>query len=261
MIETDRMSSLRCTRQLKIAACGCLLLAAFATLATAQDIDAPSIQVGPISHGKVFTFLFLSLGPANIVGPFMQMTQGRDRNFKRRLAAQGVLIAALGLVVAATLGARTLASWGISAAALLITVGILLFLIALQLVLDQYKAHKPPGEEPRLDKAPTSSSLPLAFSPLAFPTIVTPYGVGVLILAMTLASEKTVGAFSILVIAAVVLVLDLLVMWTLDRLLKAPVVASAFGIVGAVMAVLQIALGIQAILVGLRLSGFIPPHA
>jgi multiple antibiotic resistance protein len=257
MMDTERISGSARTVRLKPAACGCLLLVASTTLVAAQDLDAASTTLVPISLGKVFTFLFLSLGPANIVGPFMQMTRGRDQAFKRRLAAQGILIAAIALLVAATLGAWTLADWGVSAAALFITVGILLSLVGFQLVMAQYRSQASQAEPPSLDTAPTSSSFSLAFSPLAFPTIVTPYGIGVLVLAMTLASEETPGVFSILAIAALVLALDLLVMWALDLLLKAPLVVAAFGIVASVMAVLQIALGIQAILVGLRLSGFI----
>ena len=61
---------------------------------------------------------------------------------------------------------------------------------------------------------------------------------------------------NILGVASFVLLLDLLAMLFADRILKTPFVAVALGIVGAVMGVLQAALGIEAIVLALRLLGY-----
>ena len=61
----------------------------------------------------------------------------------------------------------------------------------------------------------------------------------------------------ILGVVAFVLLLNLLAMLFADRILKAPFVAPALGIVGAVLGVLQIALGVQAAVVGLRILGIV----
>jgi multiple antibiotic resistance protein len=93
------------------------------------------------------------------------MTHGHDDAFKRRLAFRGIIIAALGLLAAATIGANTLHQWGISAGALQLAAGIILFLIALTPVLAQYDHNKPQHEAPRHAASPAD----LALSPLAFP--------------------------------------------------------------------------------------------
>ena len=122
-----------------------------------------------------------------------------------------------------------------------LTAGIVLFLVALRPVLEQYATHEPrtQGEVPA--EVPATSPSALAFSPLAFPTIVTPYGIAVLIIGVTLGRHDSDSGR-----VAFVLLLNLLAMLFADRILKAPFVAPALGIVGAVLGVLQIALGVQA---------------
>lgn len=90
------------------------------------------------------------------------------------------------MLAAATIGANILHKWGISVGALQLAAGIVLFLIALRPVLEQYEPKKPETEAQGSSASPAPSSSDLAFSPLAFPTIVTPYGVAVLILVVTL---------------------------------------------------------------------------
>lgn len=234
------------------------LLSGWASSALAQGAMAPAAQTPfPFTLGKVFTFLFLTLGPFHVIGPFVEMTRGRDETFRRRLAFQGVLIAALGLLAAAVFGVRTLNKWGVSPAAVFIATGILFFLTALRVVMAQYKPRPHEAALAHGDPEPARSVASLAFSPLAFPTIVTPYGIAVLVLAMRLASAETATALQILAITALVLAADLVAMLAAHSALKPSPVASAFGLVGSVMAVLQIALGVQAIIVGLRLLGVV----
>jgi len=205
------------------------------------------------SFGDVFTFLFLTLGPLKILGPFATMTRGRDATFKRQLAVQGIVIAVIALFAAATIGAKLLNKWGISVGALLMTAGVILFMVALRSVLEQYAPQSRP-EAPAtaaVDASPTT----LAFSPLAFPTIVTPYGVAVLVLMVTFCQGHIAAVLQVLGVAGFVLVLDLLAMLSADRIFRTPFVAPVLGIVGAVLGVLQVALGVQAVMTGLRLLG------
>lgn len=231
------------------------------TLAIAQEPtpDATgSTPENPFSFGKVFTFLLLTLGPFNVVGPFVAMTRERDAAFKRKLAFEATLIAGLALLVAGLLGARILDNWGVSVGALFVTGGTILFIVALRPVLEQYSRREARAVAAAAASEEEPAASALAFSPLAFPTIVTPYGVAVLIMLMTLAPDSQ-ERLQILGLAALVLVLDLLAMLAAERILKAPFVAIALGISGSVMAVLQIALGVQAIVVGLRILGIVGP--
>lgn len=207
-----------------------------------------ALRAGSVALDQIFLFLFMSLGPFNVIAPFAAMTRDRDAAFRRRLALRGTGIAAIALVVAATVGARILRNWEVSTESLLLTGGIILFAVALRRVMQQYA---PLAQRPAL---PATESM--AFSPLAFPTIVTPFGISVLVVSLRLRPGNA-AVMEIMGLTALVLVLDLLAMIFADRILRAPFVASSFQILGAVMVVLQVALGIEVMLYGLRLLGVV----
>jgi multiple antibiotic resistance protein len=170
------------------------------------------------------------------------------------LALQGTLIAAIGALAAGTIGAHTLRRWGVSIGALELTTGLILFLVALQPVLQQY-APTGSATEPSESAQELKPASALAFSPLAFPTIVTPYGIAVLVMLVTVRAGDPDIVRQIWAVTGLVLVLDLLGMLGADRILRTPFVAPVLGIIGAVMGVLQVALGVQAIAIGLHLLG------
>ena len=228
------------------------LLSALTSLAGAQSTLPAGAEPPVFSFGKVFTFLFLTLGPLKIIGPFAEMTRGRDAAFRRELAYRGAAVAAVGLLVAVTIGTRILDKWGISVGALLLTAGIVLFLVALRPVLEQYAGHDARAEAAQTAATSEHPSKALAITPLAFPTIVTPYGVAVLILLMALGANRAIG---ILAVTAAVLGVDLLAMLGADRILRTPFVRTLLLIIGMVLGILQVALGIQTAAAGVRLLG------
>ena len=90
---------------------------------------------------------------------------------------------------------------------------------------------------------------------MAFPTIVTPYGVALLVMLVTLAPGGTWELLKVLGVTLFVLGLDLLAMLGATRILQSRSLASALGIAGTVMGVLQVSLGVQASLNALALLG------
>src|SRR5277367_2156636 len=130
------------------------------------------------SFSEMFTFFFLMLGPLKILGPFVQMTRGRDANFVRMLAFRAFGFSCVALLFAAIAGEHSLRKYHISVAVLAIAAGIILFLVALRTVMQQFDLST--------ETAPVQyePNLRLAFSPLSFPTIVTPYGVAAVIVCM-----------------------------------------------------------------------------
>jgi Sodium:alanine symporter family len=112
--------------------------------------------------------------------------------------------------------------------------------------------HDPKGQESTTAPVAPSS---LAFAPLAYPTIVTPYGIAVLVV---LVSASNAMVTEILALTAVVLVRDLLTILLADRILKTAFVASSLNNAGAV-GVLQVALGVEVIVFALRLLGVVDP--
>ncbi len=241
------------SRRRDVAAVGALIVLAATSAVYAQDAPAVAATgARTFSLGKSFTFLFLTLGPLKVVGPFAMMTRGRDEAFKRWLALEGICIAAVAAIVAATVGSNILKNWGVSLDALTLTAGVVLFLVALRPVLEQY-AHHETAAVPSAGPPPSASSL--AYSPLAFPTIIAPHGIAVLVILVTLAGDDSSLVLKLLGLVALVLVLDYLAMRVAERIVTTPFVKPLLGILGSVMSVLQIALGVQAIVGALQRMG------
>ncbi len=229
---------------------------AFLVLATGTLVAAPVLAEDSgatlsLELGKIFTFFFLTLGPKAVIAPFASCTANISQVERRKVALATTGIALLSILIAATIGVRVLSNWGISSGALLIAAGIILFLIALDSIRDQYQ----PGEKQAEQANEPFSVRRLAFN-LAFPYVVSPYGVAVVILVLT-SRPAHVSLLPIVGMLLGIMLLNLLVMLNTQRIVNSPYIAPAFAILGAVLAVLQAALGIQAILVGLRIAGIV----
>ena len=125
---------------------GFLALTLWAVVSARQGTAPESEAVfRSFSTGKVFTFIFVTMGPLNVLEPFARLTRGQPQGFKRRLALEAAVISAVATLAAASIGAMALRMWGISAGALYLTAGILLFLVALRQVLNQYLPRGGPG--------------------------------------------------------------------------------------------------------------------
>lgn len=229
------------------------ILALLVPAAAAQrviDNSSGAPQSVNFSLGKIFTFLFLTLGPLKLLKPFHSMTRGCSAELRKSLALRSTLISLIAIILASISGSTILHNWGISIGSLLLTAGLVLFLVALKPILEQFAQNNPQAmPEPAQDASPPS---PMQ---LAFPTIVTPYGIAILIVLVSLHSD-TSSFLQILGVAVFILLLDLLAMLFADRILKTPLVAIALGIIGVVMGVLQVALGVSACVLALHLLGF-----
>jgi multiple antibiotic resistance protein len=217
------------------------MLPAIAEAATDMVPDQPVVSIR-----KIFMLLFLMLGPVKILVPFVNMTKGSDAAFRRRLATRAILLSTAALAVAGSLGRGFMENFNISVPVLALTGGIILFLVALQTVLQQASGA------PRLPQGEAQQGLHLAFSPLAFPVIVTPYGIAAVIVFAALLPEydaKLMLAGAVLLI----LLLDWLAMLFADTVLKWA--GAALQIFAVVLGVTQIALGLQVIMHNLALIG------
>jgi multiple antibiotic resistance protein len=203
----------------------------------------------PVTWGMIFALLFLMLGPIKLLGPFAAATKDSDPVFRLRLATRAFLFSIAAVTIAAGLGKHMLDNFAIPVQVLQIAAGVILFLVALQAVMQQYSATGPSDHT----EPPT---LALAFSPLAFPTIVTPYGIAAVTILVALAPTTEIA----LMLAGVVyfiLFLDWLAM------LAAHVIVRCLGplllLLGVVLGVNQVALGLQLMLGGI--SGLIAQGA
>jgi multiple antibiotic resistance protein len=216
-----------------------LTLVPFAAAAQSTGVLATK---RPITWGMIFALLFLMLGPIKLLGTFAAMTKDCDRIFRLRLATRAFLFSSAAVTIAATLGKQMLDNFAIPVLVLQIAAGLILFLVALQAVMQQYDVTYPHDRT----EPPT---LALAFSPLAFPTIVAPYGIAAVTILTALASTTGIS----LMLAGFVyfiLFLDWLAM------LAAHIVVRWFSplllLFGVVLGVTQVALGLQLMLGGME---------
>ncbi|HJS52649.1 MAG TPA: MarC family protein [Pyrinomonadaceae bacterium] len=211
--------------------------------------ESESARALMLTPGKIFTFFFVMLGPLKILGPFVRSTYGMDIAEARRLAFKGVLIACLAGVLAAVAGQRIILNWGLSSASLLLAAGLVMLLIALRAILSQFQ----PGPHVLNENEGEGSRVsPLS---LAFPNIVTPYGVAALILLLG-ASEGS-RDLNIFGIFLGVMAINFVAMWFARPILK--YTSGALQILSALFGVLQVALAIQLLVGGFRLLGVVPP--
>ena len=225
------------------------LVLGHAPSALASSSFRSSISSAHVDLGEAFTFFFLMLGPVNVLGPFVKMTERADDRFRRQLAIRATIFSCLALAAAALVGERGLRDYGVSLNVLALTGGLVLSVVAFQTILDQFRPV-------HTDKAGAETvSLDSAVLHLAFPTIITPYGIAAVIIFAAVASD-TSTKIAIFLIALGVLLLDLFAMLVARPLLKwlgAPLL-----ILNAVLAIIQLAFGVQIIVNSLAAIGVFP---
>ena len=225
----------------------CLLAAGAAWAADASTAQAP---VKRFPARQVFTFLFLMLGPFKIIGPFAMVTKGADAALTRRIALRATLFSSIALLAAALLGEGILSSYGMPLPILSLAAGLILFLVALINILQQFR---PPAQHDEASEAPVPlPTMKVALTPLAFPAIVTPYGIAALVVFLALSPDLR----SRLLVGVIMLGIMLLnLCFMLMTRLMLPVLTVLMPILGAVLGIVQVALGLQIINNSLRALG------
>ncbi|MEB3242569.1 MAG: MarC family protein [Cyanobacteriota bacterium] len=195
---------------------------------------------------KLIVLLFVMTGPLRVIPAFASLTASFSPASRHRLARRGVVVAALGVLLAVVVGHPVLEAWDTTPQALAAATGLLLLLAALQPLVGWPAAAppRPSPSEPELDIGQ------FALTPLAFPTILPPYAVGVLVLfAGFFPDLASLG--KMLAAAYSLLLINLVAMIYARQILKV-IRASTLQLLGAVFGVLQLALAIQMIFWALR---------
>lgn len=236
------VNRLRCASRSILVPVLAIVLAACSPMQTfAQSpigVDMPEVEFGA---RKMFLMLFLMLGPIKILVPFVTITSNCDPRFRRRMARRAIVFSAAALTIAGLLGRTMLENFEISLPVLAMTGGIILFLVALRTVLQQSTSlpDRPtePGQPP---------DLKLALTPLAFPTIVTPYGIAAVIVFATLAGGRQAESLTVAGIVLLILALDWVAMTFAEIILSW--IGTSLQVLAVVLGVTQAALGLQIIL-------------
>ncbi len=226
---------------------GLLVLSSLVSPALAQTEIAGRLNEPNVSARKIFIMLFLMLGPIKILVPFVNLTRNADPVLRRRLATRAILFSMAALALAGVLGRNILENFEISVPVLALTGGLILFLVALRTVLEQSTLQT------RLKQDPLSPGTDLALSPLAFPVIVTPYGIAAVIVFATLAQDDISAKLMIASIVLLILLLDWVAMLFAGAILEWT--GTALQVFTVVLGVTQIALGLQIITHSLSMIG------
>jgi multiple antibiotic resistance protein len=201
-----------------------------------------------IDAAQIFTLFFIMLGPLKLLAPFARATRTLDEPHLRLLALNTIGIATAAMIAGAFFGRSLLFKWDVSVPVLWFVGGLVFFLVSMQGVMSQFAVEAPtPAAGPGAD-APAPSRI-------AFPMVVTPYGMAALIVLLAV-SHDTHRIFQVVVIAVAVMVLNLIAMIYVRPILKLigpTVLQAAFAVLG----VLTAALALQIVLQSLRAEGII----
>ena len=160
---------------------------------------------------------------------------GAEPAIVNKLAIRAIIFSSISLLLAGVLGQMILTRYGIPIPILGISGGIILFLVALLNIIHQF------GPSPATNEKAPVPTMNMAISPLAFPTIVTPYGIAAVIVFLSfcpdLNSKLTVAAIVLAIMA-----LNLVIMLVTRYIFKP--LAIILALLGAILGVVQVALGL-----------------
>jgi multiple antibiotic resistance protein len=195
---------------------------------------------------KFFVLFFVVVEPISLVPLFAALTAGADEGFRRRMSLKAVVLSGLVLLLFAVGGAWFLRMMSISIEAFRIAGGIMLFLIALEMVFARESGTRTTTME--LDESRRRADI--AVFPLAFPFIAGPGALAIVLL--TFGAAKADLLLSLGLFGVVMLVLA--ITYVLMRL--TPLVMRGMGVTGAnvvnrLSGVVLAALAVQFVIDGL----------
>jgi multiple antibiotic resistance protein len=197
----------------------------------------------------IFTVFFMLLGPIKLIPAFGAATRGADPRFKRSVAIRGAVIGSALCAFIALAGGMLLGKYRISIDALRIAGGLVLLISAL---LGIFRRSQPPDPG-----AGTPAASQLAASPIAVPGIVPPAGVAAILIFTMLAPQYPGMMQAVALCLAVIMALDFLVMYFIDRVMQTPGLSIVLTVLGAVLLFVQVSLAIQMILNALKSLGIV----
>jgi multiple antibiotic resistance protein len=198
---------------------------------------------------KFFVVFFVVVEPVSLIPLFTGLTTGAAPQYKRRMAGKAVIIAAGILLLFAVGGAAFLKLMGISLGAFRIFGGLLLFLLALEMVFARESGTRTSSDE----EAESRRRADISVFPLAFPFIAGPGALATLLLwfgPVRLGANPTLF-FGLLTAVVVVLLAALVCMLLADRLMQVIGVTGA-NVASRLLGVILGALAVQFVLDGLR---------
>ncbi|EQD29411.1 Multiple antibiotic resistance (MarC)-related protein, partial [mine drainage metagenome] len=167
---------------------------------------------------KFFVVFFAVVEPISLLPIFSGLTQGATREYRHRMAVKATVVAALILALFALVGAPFLALMGISLGAFRIFGGILLFLLALEMVFARESGSRTSSDE----QAESQRRADISVVPLAFPFISGPGALATVLLwfGPVHLLDQPLLFLGLFVVVVVVLAISLVIMWLAEPLMR-----------------------------------------
>jgi multiple antibiotic resistance protein len=198
---------------------------------------------------KFFVVFFVVIEPVSLIPLFSGLTAGAASAYKRRMALKAVVIAAAILLLFAFGGAAFLKLMGISLEAFRIFGGLLLFLLALDMVFARESGTRTSSDE----AAESRRRADISVFPLAFPFIAGPGALATILLWFGTLQLPAQGVLWVGYLVAVLLVLLIsLVLMLLSEPLMRVIGVTGANVAGRIAGVILGALAVQFVLDGLR---------
>ena len=196
---------------------------------------------------RLTIILFMTIGPIKIIPVFARLTQNASKQVIIKLATRSFALSTLSILTVALASENILNKYRISLSSLIVAAGIVLFLISLKMLLQQYDNQKnnplPIPENP----------LTALISPLTFPTILTPQGIALVMISMTIAQRLDNNVDKILGLIMVVMILNLLSMLYARQILTV-LQPTLLQILSLILSIIQLALAISFMFSGITLQ-------
>jgi multiple antibiotic resistance protein len=196
---------------------------------------------------KFFITFLVVVEPVGVIPIFIALTEGNSELERRRMARKGVLIAGVIFLLFAVGGRVFLSALGISLDAFRIFGGLLLFLIALEMVFARESGSRTSSREQEEGKQKTDISV----FPLAFPFIAGPGSLATILLAFGAASGEPLLFAGLIACVLVALVCVLFTLYLASPLMKLMGVTGA-NVVNRLFGVVLGALAVQYVIDGVR---------
>ena len=195
---------------------------------------------------NAFAVLFVTIDPIGLAPVFLAVTAGAGSLERRQIAVKAVLISGITLLAFFFAGRQLLAVLGISQAAFQVAGGLLLFVIAVEMVFEHRQKRKAESAEKAVEQEDLSQT---AVFPLAIPLIAGPATISAIILLAGDAPGLT-GQFGVIGVLFSVLLISFFVFLLavkIDKFLGSTVqliITRLFGVILAALSVQFVADGI-----------------
>jgi multiple antibiotic resistance protein len=197
---------------------------------------------------SAFVTFFVVIDPPGCAPIFAGLTNGVSAVHRRAMAVRAVLVASAILLGFALFGEPLLKALGISLNAFRIAGGIMLFLIALEMVFEKRTERR----EDRAEKIRAEEPTDISIFPMAMPMIAGPGSIASVMLLMSQSNGLTASAVVLAAMASILALtlLALLIAGPIMRIVGARIEA----VVSRLLGVLLAALAAQFVIDGLRAS-------